>query len=92
MINPFTVRRAWREHSLVFAVLVLLAVVGVSTWGRLYHGLRDAGVPWLLAVVLPFLIVAWVARREDRIVKDPVLRQRLAIGLLVAALATWLLL
>ena len=91
MINPFTVRRAWREHSLVFAVIVLLAVVGVSTWGRLYAGLRAIGVPWPFALVLPFLIVAWVARREDRIVKNPVLRQRIAIGLLVAALLTWLL-
>ena len=91
MINPFTIRRVLREHSLTFALVVALAVVGVSTWSTLYDGLRRIHVPWPLALILPFLIVAFVARREDRIVKDPVLRHWLALGLLGLSLAYWLL-
>ena len=91
MINPFTVRKAWREHSLVLAVVVAFAVVGVSVWRQIHDGLRALHVPWLVAFILPFLILAWLSRREDRIVRDPVLRQRISIGLLVAALAFWLL-
>jgi hypothetical protein len=92
MINPFTVRRALREHSLTLALVVFLAVLGVSIWGRLYDGLRAVHVPWLLAAVLPFLLVPLLARHEQRLVKDPVLRRRLSVGLLLAALAAFLLL
>jgi len=91
MLNPFTIRRVWRERSLTFALVVALAVVGVSTWKTLYEGLRRVHVPWLLALILPFLVVAWVARHEDRLVKDPLLRRRLALGLLGLSLAYWLL-
>ena len=91
MINPLTIRRALREHSLTLALVIALAVVGVSTWGTLYDGLRRIHVPWIVALILPFLILAFVARREDRIVKDPVLRRRIAVGLVVASLAWWLL-
>jgi hypothetical protein len=91
MINPFTIRRVLRERSLTFALVVALAVVGVSTWSKLYEGLRRIHVPWLVALILPFVIVAWVARHEDRLVKDPVLRRWLALGLLGLSLAYWLL-
>ena len=91
MINPFTVRRAFREHSLTLALVVALTVVGVSIWGGLYGWLRDMHVPWLLAVLLPFAILAIVARNEQRIVKDPVLRRWISVGLLVLSLAYWLL-
>jgi hypothetical protein len=91
MLNPFTIRRALRDHSLTFALVLALAVAGVSTWGSLYSGLRRVHVPWPVALVLPFLLVAWVSRREDRIVRDPVLRRRIAVGLVVAALLVWLL-
>ncbi len=91
MLNPFTIRRALREHSLTLALVVALAVVGVSAWGSLYAGLRRLHIPWPVALVLPFVLVAWVARREDRIVRDPALRRRLAAGLVLAALLVWLL-
>jgi len=90
MFNPFTIRRALREHSLTLALIVALAVAGVSTWGSLYAGLRRVHVPWPVALVLPFVLVAWVSRREDRIVKDPVLRRRIAVGVVLAALLAWL--
>jgi len=91
VINPFTVRRAFREHSLTLALVVALTVVGVSIWGRLYGWLRDLHVPWLLAVLLPFVVVAVVGRNEQRIVRDPALRRWISIGLLVVSLAYWLL-
>ena len=91
MINPFTVRKALKDHSLVLALIVALAVAGVSVWGSLYDGLRRLHVPWPVALILPFLLLAWVARREDRIVKDPVLKRRIAVGLVVGSLLVWIL-
>jgi uncharacterized membrane protein YfcA len=91
VINPFTIRRVWREHSLTLALVVALAVAGVSAWGTLYETLRHIHVPWLAAVILPFVIVGLVARYEQRIVKNPALRRWLALGLLAVAVAIWLL-
>ncbi len=86
-ILPFRfLRRVFRDHSLTFALVFALSVLGVSTWSALYGLLRRLSVPWWIAWILPVVIVSAVANREQRWVPDPVIRRRWSLGLVIVSI------
>lgn len=82
--------RAWRGHSVTFAALFALAMVGVSAIGGFRHVLRELGAPWFFTLICPAVIVAILARKEKEWLPDPEQRsrwaRRLALGSIAAAM------
>lgn len=80
---------------MTFAVLFSLAVAGFSVLGWVKSGLRAAGASWLVLLILPTLLIAILARKENEWIPDPQIRRRWARTLifasLIAALGTRLL-
>jgi hypothetical protein len=58
--------RALRGRSVTFAALFALMVLGASVFGGMREGLRWAGAPWLVAFLLPGLLIALLARKEQQ--------------------------
>jgi len=78
-----------------FALLFSCLVLGWSVTGSLWSFLRQHGVHWLFALVIPALFFGWLAKREDRIIPDEANRRRWARGLiassiLLALLIAWI--
>lgn len=94
MANPFAIAWLWRGfrgNSVTFALLFACFVLGWSVTGSIWFFLRQQGVHWLFALVLPGLFFSWLAKREDRIIPDEVHRKRWARGLIAASIVTALL-
>jgi hypothetical protein len=98
MVNPFAIAWLWRGfkgNSVTFALLFACLVLGWSVTGSLWFFLRQHGVHWLFALVIPGLCFSWLAKREDRFIPDETKRKLWARGLimgsiLVALLITWI--
>ena len=98
MVNPFAIRWLWRGfkgNSVTFALLFACLVLGWSVTGSLWFFLRDMGVHWLFALVIPVLLFGWLAKREERIMPDEAKRKLWARGLiagsiLLALLIAWI--
>lgn len=89
MFNPFDLRalgKAVRGHSLTFASVFGLAVLGYSSYGLLRAAFSWLPLPWWALLVLPFVAVVVLAKHEHRLVADVDLRRRLAVALCVAAM------
>ena len=90
MVNPFAIGWLWRGfrgNSVTFALLFACLVLGWSVTGHLWFFLRDLGVHWLFALVLPALFFSWLAKREDRIIPDEAKRKLWARRLIAGSLA-----
>jgi hypothetical protein len=98
MVNPFAISWLWRGfkgHSVTFALLFACLVLGWSVTGSLWFFLRDMGVHWLFALILPGLFFSWLAKKEDRFIPDEKTRKLWArslimVSLLLALLVAWM--
>ncbi len=83
--------RAWRARSITFAALFALSLLGVSVLGGFRHLMRGLGLPWYGWLLVPFIVVAVLARKEAEWMPDAAERrkwaQRIVIGAIVLALA-----
>ncbi|HEX2860906.1 MAG TPA: hypothetical protein VHN79_04670 [Lacunisphaera sp.] len=89
MVNPFAIAWLWRGFkgkSVTFALLFACLVLGWSVTGSLWFFLRDLGVHWLFALLVPGLFFSWLAKREERLIPDEKQRKLWARGLIVASL------
>jgi hypothetical protein len=90
-VNPLTegswLWRAWRGHSVTFAALFALAMLGVSAVGSFRHVLRELGAPWWLALILPAVLIAVIARKEKDWMPDAERRSKWARWLAAGAIA-----
>ena len=94
MVNPFAIGWLWRGfkgNSVTFALLFACLVLGWSVTGSLWFFLRDMGVHWLFALIIPGLFFSWLAKREDRFIPDEKNRKLWARGLIVVSLVLALL-
>jgi hypothetical protein len=70
--------RALRGQSVTFAALFALALLGLSVVRILRHLLAAAGVPWLALLIIPALVIGYLARHEEQWVPDVAIRRRWA--------------
>jgi hypothetical protein len=90
MVNPFAINWLWRGfkgNSVTFALLFACLVLGWSVTGSLWFFLRNHGVHWVFALVLPGLLFSWLAKREEKWLPDEAVRKRWARGLILGSLA-----
>jgi hypothetical protein len=98
MVNPFAISWLWRGfrgNSVTFALLFACLVLGWSVTGSLWFFLRQHGVHWLFALVIPALLFGSLAKHENRIIPDEAKRKLWARGLIVgsvllALLVAWI--
>jgi len=83
--------RGLRGQSVTFAALFALGILGVSVLHLLRRMLHAMHAPWYVWLILPFVIVATVARWETRILPDEAQRKRWSRGLIFGSLALALL-
>lgn len=86
--------RALRGHSITFAALFASALLGFSILGGFRHLLTRLGAPWYVWLVVPILVVGFVAKKEIEWVPDQTRRRtwarRVFFGSIVlAALIAW---
>lgn len=89
-MNPFSLQWLWqaiRGRSLTVALLLLLLAAGVSPPDLVRALLRPLDLSWWAAWVAPVLIFWLSVRLEPVLVPSETLRRRLALGLVVIALA-----
>ncbi|MEO6568994.1 MAG: hypothetical protein ABIO94_09560 [Opitutaceae bacterium] len=90
-MNPFAAIswswRAWRARSITFAVLFAFSLIGVSVIGALRHLLREVGAPWFVWLVVPFVAVVVLARKEVEWMPDPEERRKWALRIVLGAIA-----
>lgn len=79
--------RALRGHSVTFAALFALSILGVSVIGGFRHLLRELGLPWIFLLIIPAVVIAVVARKEKTWLPDPEKRRRWARGLVLGSIA-----
>ena len=79
--------RALRGHSLTFAGLFALALLGVSVVGKFRELLERLGAPWYAWLLVPILGVAFLARKEAEWLPDPARRRRWARGIFFGSIA-----
>lgn len=84
--------RALRGHSITFAGLFASAVLGLSVVAGFRHLLSRLGAPWYLLLILPFVAVGYVARKEAEWLPDLAQRRRWARRLLWGSIVLALLL
>jgi len=78
--------KAFRDHSVTFAVLLAFALLGVSVLGGLREGLRAMHVPWLFTLLVPGAVIAVLARKEREWIPDAAKRKQLARGIVGVAI------
>src|SRR3954465_9155733 len=89
-MNPFAgvswFWRAWRGRSITFAALFAFGVLGISVLGGLRHLLRGVGAPWYIWLVVPFVAVTLLARKEADWMPEPLERRKWAIRIVLGAI------
>lgn len=78
--------RALRGHSVTFAALFALALLGVSTLAVFRQVLERLGAPWYAWFLVPIIAIAYLARKESEWLPDPVTRRRWARGVFFGAI------
>lgn len=78
--------KAFRDHSVTFAVLLGFALLGVSVLGGLREGLRAMHVPWLFTFLVPAAVIAVLARKEREWIPDAGKRKQWARGIVGVAI------
>jgi hypothetical protein len=80
-----------RGNSVTFALLFASCLVGFSLSHLIHVALEKLGVHWLYVMILPVVFFTWLAKREDRIIPDEILRRRWARGLIIGSIVLALL-
>ncbi len=70
--------RVLRGHSITFAVLFALAVLGVPVLGEFRHLLARFGATWYVWLFVPVIVVGYVAKKETQWVPEITTRQKWA--------------
>ena len=87
-VNPFSaipwLWRALRGRSVTFAALFALGALGIPAVHWLRQALGGLGAPWLAWLILPSLLIAWIARRETEWLPDEAQRAKWVRFLLVS--------
>jgi hypothetical protein len=73
--------RALRGHSVTFAALFALGILGVSIVGEIREALGDLGAPWYAWLLIPVFAVAYLAKKETEWLPELKQRKRWARGL-----------
>ncbi len=87
LLDVRTLYNGLRRSSLTLSLLVGAALLGVSGSGTLRGWLKEAGIAWWLALVLPFVIIALLSKWEMRLPLREKLRHWLALGIVICAAA-----
>ena len=81
-LNPFSALswtwRALRGHSVTFAAMFALGLLGVSFVAEFRHLLARLGAPWYAWFLVPMIAIAFLAKKENDWLPDPVKRRRWA--------------
>ncbi|MEO6993269.1 MAG: hypothetical protein ABI273_06550 [Lacunisphaera sp.] len=89
MLNPFAISWLWRGlrgHSVTFALLFASLLLGWSISSELSHLLTRLGVHWLYVMIIPGVLFVWLAKHEDRFIRDESRRKLYARGLIVGSI------
>jgi hypothetical protein len=89
VFNPFAISWFWRGlkgHSVTFAVLFASLLLGWSVSSELSHLLTRLGVHWLYVMIIPGVLFVWLAKHEDRFIRDESRRKLYARGLIVGSI------
>ncbi len=102
-LNPFSAVswswRALRGHSVTFAALFALSLLGFSAIAAFRHVLARLGAPWYLWLLAPILAVGYLSKKELQWLPDPAQRRQWAralffgsivLAILIAKLGAWL--
>lgn len=73
--------RALRGHSVTFAAMFALALLGFSLVSEFRHLLTRLGAPWYAWLLVPIFAVAYFAKKEAQWLPDVTKRRRWARGL-----------
>lgn len=90
MLNPLDLRWLWnalRGRSLTFAMVFVLAVLGVSAPDRLREWFEPLGLSRWQLWLAPLLLFWLLVRAEPWLIPSETIRRRLALGLVAAAVA-----
>jgi hypothetical protein len=89
-MNPFAgvtwLWHAWRARSVTFAVLFALSLLGVSVLGGFRQMLRGVGAPWYVWLIVPFVAVVLLARKEADWIPEPAERRKWALRIVLGAI------
>lgn len=95
-LNPFAAVtwswRALRSHSVTFAALFALGILGLSVVSSFRHLLARLGAPWYLWLFVPMLAVGYCAKKEAEWLPDVAMRRAWARRLFFGSIALALLL
>lgn len=75
-----------RGHSVTFAALFTLALLGFSVFAWLRRLLGALGAHWLVLLLLPGIVIALLARKEREWIPDEAERRKWARGLIFGSL------
>lgn len=78
--------RVWRTRSITFAALFATSLLGISVLGVFRRFLRGVGAPWYVWLVVPFVAVWLLSRREEVWMPDPAERRKWALRIVVGAI------
>jgi hypothetical protein len=87
--------RALRGHSVTFAALFALGVLGMSAIAEFRHLLARLGAPWYAWLLAPMFALGYLAKKENDWMPEAKTRKRWARGLffgsiaLAVAIAKW---
>lgn len=84
-LNPFSALswtwRALRGHSVTFAAMFALGLLGISFVSEFRHLLTRLGAPWYAWFLVPVLAIGFLAKKETDWLPDPMTRRRWARGI-----------
>jgi hypothetical protein len=73
--------RALRGHSVTFAALFALGILGVSAIAEFRHFLTRIGAPWYAWLLIPIFALTYLAKKEVEWMPEATTRRRWARGL-----------
>jgi hypothetical protein len=79
--------RALRGHSVTFAAMFALGVLGISAVSEFRHLLAKLGAPWYAWLSIPIFAIAYLAKKEAEWMPEPNIRKRWARGLFFGSIA-----
>lgn len=86
-MNPLSpvswIWRVWRGRSVTFAVLFAFGLLGFSILAALRQLLRGIGAPWFVWLILPFVVVVLLSRKEAEWMPDPLERRKWALRIIL---------
>jgi hypothetical protein len=90
-LNPFSAFswswRALRGHSVTFAAMFALGLLGISLVSEFRHLLSRLGAPWYVWFLIPMFAIGYVAKKEADWMPDATKRRRWARGLFFGSIA-----